>query len=150
MLPVQNPQELINTSAVTALGLHREADLAYSPTTNISPSFMVSEFRRRLFCYVFITDKQLATFMGRPPALSRRYTTSQIPLDLSDDEIMAEGEELDIIRSKLDPNGWSTSGKTYPSTVCRAWMFMSLIRDEILEISLGPPLGAHEIQLRRK
>lgn len=136
-------------SAVTALGLHREADLAYSPTTNISPSFMVSEFRRRLFCYVFITDKQLATFMGRPPALSRRYTTCQIPLDLSDDEIMAEGEELETIRSKLDPNGWSTSGKMYPSTVCRAWMFMSLIRDEILEISLGPPLGANEIQMRR-
>lgn len=63
---------------------------------------------------------------------------------------MAEGEELAVIRSKLDPNGWSTSGKMYTSTVCRAWMFMSLIRDEILEISLGPPLSAHEIQLRRE
>lgn len=111
---------------------------------------MVSEFRRRLFCYVFITEKQLATFMGRPPALSRRYTTCQIPLDLSDDEIMSEGEDLELIRSKLDPNGWSTSGKLYPSTTCRAWMFMSLIRDEILEISLGPPLGAHETQLHRE
>lgn len=111
---------------------------------------MVSEFRRRLFCYVFITDKQLATFMGRPPTLSRRYTTCQIPLDLSDDEIMAEGEELEIIKSKLDRNGWSTSGKMYPSTMCRAWMLMSLIRDEILEISLGPPLGAHETRLRRE
>lgn len=88
--------------------------------------------------------------MGRPPALSRRYTTCQIPLDLSDDEIMAEGEELETIKSKLDSNGGSTSGKMYPSTVCRAWMFMSLIRDEILEISLGPPLGAHETQMRRK
>lgn len=88
--------------------------------------------------------------MGRPPALSRRYTTCQIPLDLGDDEIMAEGEELETIKSKLDPNGWSTSGKMYPSAVCRAWMFMSLIRDEILEISLGPPLGAHETQMRRK
>ena len=110
---------------------------------------MVSEFRRRLFCYVFITDKQLATFTGRPPALSRRYTTCQIPLDLSDDEIMAEGEDLQTVRAKLDPNGWSTSGKIYPSSACRAWMFMSLIRDEILEISLGPPLGAHETRLRR-
>ena len=88
--------------------------------------------------------------MGRPPTLSRRYTTCQIPLDLSDDEIMAEGEELEIIKSKLDRNGWSTSGKMYPSTMCRAWMLMSLIRDEILEISLGPPLGAHETRLRRE
>ena len=111
---------------------------------------MVSELRRRLFCYVFITDKQLATFMGRPPALSRRYTTCQIPLDLSDDELMAEGEELEFIRRNLDPNGWSTSGKIYPSTAHRAWMIMSLIRDEILEISLGPPLGAQETQIRRE
>ena len=110
---------------------------------------MVSEFRRRLFCYVFICDKQLATFMGRPPGLSRRYTTCRIPLDLSDDETMAEGKELEAIKSKLDSNGWSTSGRIYPSTVCRAWMFMSLIRDEILEVSLGPPLGAHETQERR-
>ena len=143
-------RKLTESSAVTALGLHREADLAYSPTTNISPSFMVSEFRRRLFCYVFTTDKQLATFVGRPPALSRRYITCQIPLDMSDEEIMAEGQELQAIRNKLDPNGWSTSGLIYPSTVCRAWMFMSLIRDEILEISLGPPLDAHETQQRRE
>ena len=111
---------------------------------------MVSEFRRRLFCYVFIGDKQLATFMGRPPALSRRYTTCKLPLDLSDDETMAEGEELEAIRSKLDPNGWNTSGEIYPSTACRAWMLMSLVRDEILEISLGPPLGAYETQGRRE
>ncbi len=111
---------------------------------------MVSEFRRRLFCYVFIGDKQLATFMGRPPALSRRYTTCKLPLDLSDNETMAEGEELEAIRSKLDPNGWNTSGGIYPSTACRAWMLMSLVRDEILEISLGPPLGAYETQGRRE
>lgn len=111
---------------------------------------MVSEFRRRLFCYVFITDKQLATFMGRPPALSRRYITCQIPLDLSDDDIMAEGEELETIKGKLDLNGWSTSGKIYPSSVCRAWMPMGLIRDEILELSLGPPLEGHVTRLRRK
>ena len=88
--------------------------------------------------------------MGRPPALSRRYTTCKIPLDLSDNEIMAEGEELQAIRNKLDPNGWSTSGQIHPSTSCRAWMLMSLIRDEILEISLGPPLGAFETQVRRE
>ena len=87
--------------------------------------------------------------MGRPHALSRRYTTCPIPLDLSDDEVMAEGEELETIRNKLDSNGWSAAGNIYSSTACRTWMFMSLIRDEILEISLGSPLGAHEIQLRR-
>lgn len=88
--------------------------------------------------------------MRRPPALGRRYITCQIPLDLSDDEIMAEGEELETIKNKLDLNGWSTSGKISPSTVCRAWMPMGLIRDEILELSLGPPLDGHEIRQRRE
>lgn len=112
--------------------------------------FMVSIFRRRLFCYIFISDKQLATFVGRPPALSRRHSTCQTPLDLIDDENMAEGEELEAIRSKLDPFAWSNSGRIYPSTVCRAWMFVGLIRDEILEMSLGPPLNAHKTQGRRE
>ena len=88
--------------------------------------------------------------MGRPPPLSRRYITCKLPLDLSDDELMVEGEELESIINKLDLNGWSTSGRISPSTVCRAWMPMGLIRDEILELSLGPPSEGHEIRLRRE
>ena len=103
---------------------------------------MVSEFRRRLFCHVFIGDKQLATFMGRPPTISRRYTTCHVPLDLSEAQMMAEGEELERIKKRLDPNGWNVDGECYPNTICRAWMKMALIRDEILELSLGPPIEA--------
>lgn len=138
------------TSAVTALGLHRESDMAYSPTSSLSPSFMVSEFRRRLFCFVFISDKQIATFMGRPPALSRRYTTCHIPLDLSDEQLMAEGDDLQAIKSRLDLNGWNTDGRVYPSTICRAWMTMALVRDEILELSLGPPIESYTTETRRE
>ncbi len=111
---------------------------------------MVSEFRRRLFCYIFIGDKQIATFMGRPPALSRRYITCHTPLDLSDEELMAEGEELEAIKGRLDPNGWNVDGKCYPNTICRAWMMMALIRDEILELSLGPPIESHTTETRRE
>lgn len=60
-------------------------------------------------------------------------------MDLTDEQMMATGEELDIIRSRLDPDGWNTEGGLYPNTIIRAWMCMSLIRDEILELSLGPP-----------
>jgi len=137
-------------SAVTAIGLHREIELAYSPQAAISPSFMVSEFHRRLFCAVFIMDKQLATFIGRPPALSRRYSTCKVPLDLSDTQMMTDGEELEEIKSRLDPNGWNTSDGVYPNTIFRAWMTMSLIRDEILELSLGPPMEAYAIEARRE
>ena len=111
---------------------------------------MVSEFRRRLFCYVFISDKQLSTFMGRPPALSRRYTTCHIPLDISDNQMMAEGQELEEIKGRLDPNGWNIDGKLHPSSLCRAWMMMALIRDEILELSLGPPIESYTTETRRE
>lgn len=136
--------------AVTALGLHREADLAYSPMSSLSPSFMVAEFRRRLFCLCFDGDKQISTFMGRPPGLSKRYTTCHLPLDLSDAQMMAEGEELDKIKSRLDYNGWNRDGKCYPNTTCRASMMMALIRDEVLELSLGPPIEGHVMETRRE
>ena len=124
-------------SAVTALGLHREPESAYSPSTN--HCFLVAEHRRRLFCYFFSLDKQLSTFMGRPPALSRRYSTCKMPLDLTDEQMMAEGQELDKIKTRLDANGWNTDGIVSPNRIFRAWMCLSVIRDEILELALGPP-----------
>ena len=148
-----HPQESFRVdvnSAVTALGLHRETDSAYSPDSRLSASFTASEFRRRLFCYVFIGDKLLATFMGRPPALSRRYITCHLPLDLSDAQMMTEGAELEGIKSRLDSKGWNTNSEIHPNTICRAWMLMALIRDEILELSLGPPIEAHTTEFRRE
>ena len=135
---------------MTAIGLHREIEPASSPQPAISPSFMVSEFRRRLFCSVFVTDKQLATFMGRPPTLSRRYATCKLPLDLSDSELMADHDALERSKNLLDINGWNTSGAIYPSTIVRAWMLMSLVRDEILELSLGQPMEGYEAEQRRE
>ena len=83
-------------------------------------------------------DKGLATFTGRPPSLSRRYVNCQLPLDLSPDELMAEGEVLSQAIARLDSDGWNTDGEVYSSTVIRAWTLLSLVRDEILELSLGP------------
>lgn len=88
--------------------------------------------------------------MGRPPALSRRYSTCKIPLDLSDAQLMAGSQELEGLKSRLDPNGWNTSGEVFPNTICRAWMLMSLIRDEILELSLGPQIEAYAMETRRE
>ena len=127
--------------AITALGLHRGSDIGNSP------SFKVSELRKRILCSAFATDKQLATYTGRPPALSRRYCNCQIPLDLTDEQLEAEGEELAEILNKLDVNGWSNDGVVSRASIARAWMLMSLVRDEILELSLGP---AAEISSSRR
>lgn len=64
--------------------------------------------------------------------------------------MMPDGEELEEIKSRLDPNGWNTSDGVYPNTIFRAWMTMSLVRDEILELSLGPPMEAYATETRRE
>ena len=126
-------------TAITALGLHRES-------TSAAP-FMVSELRRRAFASAFIADKQIATFTGRPPRLSRRYSNCQLPLDLDDVQLMSDGEERSRMLQALDAQGWNKKEFTH-ATHLRGFMIMSLIRDEILELCLGP---AHEsTQTRRE
>lgn len=88
--------------------------------------------------------------MGRPPALSRRYLTCRTPLDLSDAQLMAAGEELEAIKRRLDSNGWNVDAECYPNTLCGAFMMMALIRDEILELSLGPSIEASSTGSRRE
>lgn len=50
---------------------------------------------------------------------------------------MADEPEINSAKSKLDANGWNTSGQVYASTWARALLLMSLIREEVLEISLS-------------
>ena len=82
-------------------------------------------------------DKTVSTLTGRPLLLGRRYSTCQLPLDLSDEQLMAEEPELSRIRDQLDNNGWNTSGEVYASIWARALLLINLIREEVLEISLG-------------
>ncbi|MCJ1405796.1 hypothetical protein MMC11_009026 [Xylographa trunciseda] len=134
--------------AITSLGLHRGSD-----ATN-SPSVMVAELRKLIFAAAFIQDKQLATFTGRPPALSRRYSVCQLPVDLTDMELMADDEELKVIMdTKLDAAGWRKDAIVTQGTTLRAWMIMAIIRDEILELSLGPDIGSsymHRDDVKRR
>lgn len=98
---------------------------------------MVAEIRKRMFFASFIIDKQVATLIGRPPRLSRRYASVKLPLDLSDNEITLKDDELQEKISKLDANGWNTLGKITRSACIRAMAIAALSRDEVLEVSLG-------------
>ncbi|RDW92202.1 hypothetical protein BP5796_01596 [Coleophoma crateriformis] len=118
------------TAATTGLGLHRAQDLA-------APVTISSEMRRRIWAVVFAVDKTLATFTGRPPGLSHRYMSCPMPLDLSDDILLAPREEIEKAISELDSNGWNTKGELYTATNLRANMVHALISSEILEIALG-------------
>ncbi|KAM0172895.1 hypothetical protein ACHAPF_007152 [Botrytis cinerea] len=115
----------------TALGLHH---CAVRPDAGVTTSL---EIKRRIFCAVFVNDKTLSIFTGRPPGLSHRYNSCPLPLDLEDEILLAGKETLQEAASKLDENGWNRDGNIYSCSRIRASMMYGEIIDEILEISLG-------------
>lgn len=115
--------------AVTlSCGLHRFTD------SKINAS---NEMRRRVYASVFNIDKVISAFVGRPPLLSGRYSSTPLPLDLDDDDLLATGPELDAAVANLDADGWNSDGKMHGCTLLRARTQQAYIRDKILELALG-------------
>lgn len=112
------------------MGLHQEKKM------NASTSFFVCQLRIRMFEEVYGHDKAMATFLGRPPRLSHRYCVLQLPLDLTDNEMLLEGPELEVALSKLE-DGWNTENQFHRVTWRRVWAQHARIREDILEIALG-------------
>lgn len=117
-------------SASTALGLHREVDVAGTVS-------FISELRRRIFTIVFNIDKGSSLLTGRPPALSYRFCRFKLPLDISEEVMMGSCEEFRRAVENLDEDGWNRAGKIYPNTVTRAHGKLAIVLNEILELSLG-------------
>jgi hypothetical protein len=122
-------------AALQCANLHTEINF-----NNNTPLFM-TELRKRLFVCAYSNDKSAAAFAGRPPKLTRLYCRLQIPLDLTDTQIMSEGSDLQIAIAKLDENGWNRDDMVQRSTFARIAATNALITEEILEVSLGhlPP-----------
>lgn len=115
----------------TYMGLHDIQDPPdYKPT-------LASEYRRRLIIQIFASDKLGVTFTGRPPLISRRYCSTPLPLDLSDEELAADTDTLMRAVSSLDPQGWNTKGAVHSATVLRARALLAILRDELIELGLG-------------
>lgn len=128
----------IHSQAVTvavSLGLHVTARSAID-TVSLS-----SQIRRRLFAHLYIIDKSSAILTGRPPLLSHRYCSTPLPLDMSDDMVLAlEGSTVvkgTLSKYKIDKNGWNINSLIYSSTLMRARLSMAHIREDILEMALG-------------
>ncbi|KAK3075774.1 hypothetical protein LTR53_000599 [Teratosphaeriaceae sp. CCFEE 6253] len=117
--------------AIVAMGLHQ------GNKVNAETPFFLAELRKKIFISAYGRDKQVATFLGRPPRLSHRYCKMEAPLDLSDDQLFLRGTELDLALSQLDENGWNTSGYLYRTTWLRVWFQHCRMREDILEIALG-------------
>lgn len=116
---------------MTFLGLHDEVE-----STSYTPSFR-SENKRRILAHAFILDKILVAFTGRPPLLSRRYCSTPLPLDLSEEDLLAGGGTLAVAVETLDEKGWNTQGTVTSATLHRARVVVAFLKDEILEIALN-------------
>jgi hypothetical protein len=106
--------------------------------------FFIAELRKRLFICAYENDKYSATYTGMPPKLSRHYCRLQVPLDLTDSQIMAEGLDLDTLIDEFDGHGWNQEGVVQRSTFARLSATNALITEEILEIAIGN-LPQHEL-----
>ncbi|KAF9640792.1 hypothetical protein BFW01_g12598 [Lasiodiplodia theobromae] len=131
-------------NAIMALGWHQEVNSKGLP-------FFLVEIRKRLVASAFAHDKWLAAFLGRPPRLSYRYCVVQLPLDLTDQQLLSHGPDLEAALATLDSEGWSKGTRVQRRTWTRAWVQYCTIREDILELSIGAPVEnivdrAREIQ----
>ncbi len=116
--------------------------------------FFLAELRKRVFISAYGRDKQVASFLGRPPRLSYRYCKMDVPLDLSDEQLFLEGPELTSCLLSLDEDGWNTTGNLYRTTWQRVWFQHCRVREDILEIALGSgdddmmPQNVEQIRVR--
>ncbi|KAH6884230.1 hypothetical protein B0T10DRAFT_366071, partial [Thelonectria olida] len=120
----------LSISMLTYLGAHVQQDVQpYKPS-------LCSENKRRLFAQVFNCDKFVVSFTGRPPLISRRYCSTPLPLDIRDEALTGGEEALMNAVNSLDARGWNTVGALYPVTLVRARFMVTVILDELVEISL--------------
>ncbi|PKX91111.1 putative C6 transcription factor [Aspergillus novofumigatus IBT 16806] len=118
------------STVVFTLGLNQTELNARMP-------FFLAELRRRLMAGAYIMDKQLSTFLGRPPQIIWRYCDVQLPLDLRYDEILADPATRDAAIGRLDANGWKSQGVIQQAQWLRVALLVGSIREQILELSLS-------------
>lgn len=120
------------SSDVLALDAHRESSYAKLP-------FFLAQSRRRLYAAVFHQDKLLATLMERPPRISKRYSDCQLPLHLTDTEMLTDDPaEIEKLLQTLTSDGWSLERKFCSSGWLRLRCNVAAVREEVLEYPFQP------------
>lgn len=126
------------------MGLHRP----HSPESSIP--FFLSQTRKRVFAASYRTDKNLATFLGRPPRLPYHYCDVGLPLDLDDYSLVLDNLSLDKAVRQLTSDGWGTcNGGLRPATVVRLRYMIARLREQVMELSLGrDSVGSRQNELQ--
>ncbi|PWY88198.1 chromatin structure remodeling complex protein RSC3 [Aspergillus heteromorphus CBS 117.55] len=125
------------TTTVFALGLHQ-------PDTDSKTPFFLSEIRKRTMVGAYALDKDIATFLGRPPRICWRYCNIQYPLDMSYEEIVAEPAIRDRAIQRLDAAGWNRDGHSNKGARARGVLIATIHQENVLEVSLSNQLDGLE------
>ena len=105
--------------------------------TSLVPPIASTEVRRRIVCQIYVMDKLLATLVGRPPLLTRRFCAITIPLDLDDTALLSDKQTFQKHLLKVDAEGWALNGEIRSTSILRVRTKLALVRDEILEVRLS-------------
>lgn len=60
-------------SSIFAMGYHEDID------AKPDVPFFLAQLRKSAFARIFSADKNISTFLGRPPRMSKRFSNFQIP-----------------------------------------------------------------------
>ena len=85
----------------------------------------------------YYLDKSVCTFVGRPPRMIRKYCSMQLPLGLDSESYRLQGRALEEAVERLDVAGWDRAGSLRGTHWTRCCLICSMIREDILELSLG-------------
>ncbi|KAI1642089.1 uncharacterized protein F4817DRAFT_353898 [Daldinia loculata] len=117
-------------SLLTFLGFHAVEEKGRLQTS------LSTEIKKRFFHHMFTMAMVVVSFTGRPPLISSRYSSTPIPLDISNEDLFSDHGTFMKAISRLDDEGWNTDGEIYPSTNIRARAIIAVIREEIFKIAL--------------
>ncbi|KAI1827527.1 hypothetical protein F4861DRAFT_493033 [Xylaria intraflava] len=118
--------------SVLAMGLHIDVKQGKPRIP-----FFLEQTRRRILVAAYSADISMSSFLGRPPRLSSRYCNLIPPLDIPDIQLIASDEEIERMVASLDKDGFGTTGKLTRATWRKAWLGLSMKREEVLDLALG-------------
>lgn len=131
------------SSVVFALGLYKGVQ------NDPSVPFYMAEIRKRAVAHAHDLDKVCASFTSRPVHLSRHFCVVEMPLDIADSALMGTPEMLLKARQNLDADGWGKDKAVLHVSVERARLLLCIIREEALELKLGPAASNMEAKAGR-
>ncbi|KAI8628128.1 hypothetical protein F5Y19DRAFT_154173 [Xylariaceae sp. FL1651] len=119
-------------SLLTFLGYHVLPD-----SSSYEPKFS-TEIKRRIYYHVYITHMTLVSLTGRPPLMSKRYSTTPLPLDFGNSTLYSdEKDALLIAMDNINAEGWDKCGRRFSGTPMRARAKLALLREEIMHFALS-------------